>query len=178
MNKFFLAPNKIFSSLLSKEDFLKTSESVVEKLSEEKLRLFLVEIRKNLEELGNEVLTNKFEFEIKRFSEKYRYLDYADYWGKVPELSFLYIIEIFIKNEGMNIVNGHLRDELYSEFGIVNKDWGLFEQIMKLGGKNINLEARNEFIRNKKAKILQHFMKTKSNKWYSIIRQMLKKPTE
>lgn len=78
----------------------------------------------------------------------------------------------------MNIVNGHLRDELYSEFGIVNRDWELLEQIMNLGGKNINMEARNEFIRNKKAKILQHFMKTKSNKWYSIIRQMIKKPSE
>jgi hypothetical protein len=148
---------------------------VFEKLSHDKIQPFIVELRKNLEELGNETFINKFEFEIKRFSEKFRYLDYSDYWGKIPELSFLFILEIFLKNEGMTVLNGHLRDELYSEFGIVNRDWNLFEQILRLVGKGINLEARNEFIRNKKAKILQHFMKTKSNKWYSIVRQMITK---
>lgn len=72
----------------------------------------------------------------------------------------------------------HFRDSEYTLFSFASNNWDTIQNILLILEGFLNQEKIKEFEKDKKIRKLQKFFKTKANRWYSVMRGLLKKAKE
>lgn len=75
-------------------------------------------------------------------------------------------------------LNCHFRDSEYTLFSFASNHWDTIKNILVILEGFLNKEQIREFERDKKVRKLQKFFKTKANRWYSVMRGLMKKAKE
>lgn len=155
--------------LINKENYAKKLEFFNEKIkNNENIQNCLLGVKKNLVELGLERVCSLFDFNIRIFSEKYKFIDLAEFCGKSPELILGKIGGLVNKIRELRVFWGH-----FSEEERIDEEWEGFSRGIEIYEVRYNDEKIKGFEKNAKIKRIQSFIKKRASKWYILMNNLL-----
>lgn len=158
-------------SLLKKDNYIQKLDFFNEKLkSHEKTIPAFQGLKKGIVELGIEKVSAVFDFDVRLFSEKYKYIDLSEFCGKMPEFVLNRVNQHFNNLRILKIFNTHFYENIDME-----NEWEMFRLTLEIFDYWNNGEKIKEFDKHKRVKKIQAFIKKKASKWYVLMQNLLHK---
>lgn len=163
--------NNVAKTLMKKDNYLQKLDYFNEQLkNEENANDSFKILKKEIVELGIERLQAMYDFDIRLFSEKYKYIDLSEFCGKIPEVILNRVTCIFNNLRGMKLFKTH-----FYETNNIEREWEMFKTSMEAFYEKYNEEKIKGFEKNKKIRKVQTFIKKKASKWYILMNNLLQK---
>ena len=155
--------------MINKENYAKKLEFFNEKIkNDEKIQNCLLGVKRNIVELGLEKVCSLYDFNIRLLSEKYKFIDLAEFCGKSPELILGKIGDLVNKVRGLRVFFGHFNEEER-----IDEEWEGFARQIEIYELRYNDEKIKGFEKNAKIKRIQSFIKKRASKWYILMNNLL-----
>jgi len=129
-------------------------------------------IKKELIGMGLERVCSFYEFNVRLFSEKFKFIDLSEFCGKNPEMILGKIGNLINEIRFLRMFHGHFYE---GEINENEGEWEMFSREMEAFEQRFNEEKIKSFEKNNKIKRIQTFIKKRVSKWYVLINSLLNK---
>jgi len=159
--------------LVNQDNYIRKLEFFNEKIkgNEKMLNLF-GGIKKELIGMGLERVCSFYEFNVRLFSEKFKFIDLSEFCGKNPEMILGKIGNLINEIRFLRMFHGHFYE---GEINENEGEWEMFSREMEAFEQRFNEEKIKSFEKNNKIKRIQTFIKKRVSKWYVLINSLLNK---